>query len=533
MSLLRSRLPTWHVVAVTAASAVLAVAQAILAPLASADPKLGHDERSCAKSGESLRYVIVFDEDTTRKQASREIKRACGSLTVFYDAIAVGIATSSDDEFGERIGVDRAFSAQAQRAADVFDAEPGQRLRPPADADALTSADRSGEQWDMEMIHAEAARQLVDGGSRVVVGVLDSGIDAGHPELADAVDPRVSAGCLSGRPNTAKRAWSPTTSVHGTHVAGTIAAADDGAGITGVAPQVRLASIKVIGDRGQVDPEAAVCGLMWAAKHRMPVANSSFFVDAGSSSCNSADEYGVVREALRRAAEYASRAGTLNVAAATNESVSLSPVSSGGSASCQALPASLRSVVAVSSVDDKGVKAGYSSYGLGVISLAAPGGDGGECVLSTVPDGFTDTCGTSMAAPHVAGVAALLAARNPDAGPEQLRQTLQATATETACPADYDRSGDGHQDAYCTGYRGFNSFYGHGVVNALAALAATGTTSGADVTRVRTPPAPRKPADDVKLDRADKAKAPKPSRPGLDDRLRGLTLNLSGLLAPR
>jgi subtilisin family serine protease len=531
MPLLRLPAPAWRAVAVTATTAVLAVAQALLAPLASADPQPeADDERSCTKSGESLRYVIVFDRGTPANEAKREIRKACGALSVYYDAIAVGIATA-DDEFGERIGVDRAFSAEAYRAADSGDAE--QRVLPPTDAEALTRADRTDDQWGMQLIHADAARAVASGGDDVVVGVLDSGIDAAHPELRRAVDPAVSAGCLTGKPDTAKRAWAPTTSVHGTHVAGTIAAADDGAGIVGVAPDVRLASIKVIGDRGQVDPEAAVCGLMWAAKHHMPVTNSSFFVDSGASSCDSDDEHGVVREAISRAADYARDAGTLHVAAATNESVSLAPASGSTSADCEALPASLRSVVAVSAIDAEGVKAGYSSYGLGVISLAGPGGDGGECVLSTVPDGYNDTCGTSMAAPHVAGVAALLAARDPDAGPEQLRRTLQTTAQQTACPADYDRSGDGHQDAYCTGYRGYNSFYGHGVVDALAAV----TSIATPVREPERSPKKQRPDPPRRGQDADRGQPDKhtdvPEHRGLEDAARQLTQQLNAVIQGR
>jgi subtilisin family serine protease len=115
------------------------------------------------------------------------------------------------------------------------------------------------------------------------------------------------------------------------------------------------------------------------------------------------------------------------------------------------------------------VKAGYSSYGLGVIDVTAPGGEAGECVLSTVPGGYAPLCGTSMAAPHVTGVLALLASAAPDARPRQLRRTLEGQAMPMPCPADYDLTGDGTQDAYCAGYEGFNGFYGHGMVDALAA----------------------------------------------------------------
>ncbi|WP_425484835.1 S8 family peptidase [Amycolatopsis anabasis] len=452
-------------------------------PAATAEQPVAGD---CAASGRALRYVVVFDRGTETSAATQQIGAACGATTVYYPEIAVGVATSADPDFARRLGPERVFSAQAERlAAQRATGKTASKsaARPqlsPTDPAQVPAADRSGEQWDMRAINAQAARSLRSGDRDVVVGVLDSGIDAKHPELAGAVAPGLSAGCLTGAPDTAPATWAPTTSPHGTHVAGIIAAADDGKGVTGVAPGVRLASVKVIDDRGYVDPEAAVCGLMWAAKQRMNVTNSSYFVDPWSLSCAAGAGRQVVHEALARAVEYANAAGTLNVAAATNEAVNLTPSprsgvrtaprTNGSGPGCEALPAGLRDVVAVSAVGPDGVKAGYSSYGLGVIDVTAPGGDHGECVLSTVPGGYAPLCGTSMAAPHVAGVAALLASAHPRYSARQLRSALEAQSQPRACPTDYDLTGDGHQDAYCAGYAAYNGFYGHGMVDALAAL---------------------------------------------------------------
>lgn len=425
--------------------------------------------------GRALRYVVTFDRGTTEAAAQAEIDGACGATTVYYPQIAVAVATSGDPEFGGRIGLDRAFSAQAERLAAQRVAEvkpqPARAALPATDPARVPTEDLSGQQWDMRMIDAGRPR-----GSRdVVVGVLDSGIDPDHPDLSGAVDADDSAGCLTGAPDRSPSAWVPTTSVHGTHVAGIIAAADDGRGVTGVAPGVRVASVKVIDDRGYADPEAAVCGLMWAAARHMRVTNSSFFVNPWTLSCIRGTDRGVVHEVLARAVEFSTSAGTLNVAAATNEAVDLTPSARSGArgagSGCEALPAGLRDVVAVSAVGAGRVKAGYSSYGLGVIDVTAPGGETGECVLSTVPGGYAPMCGTSMAAPHVAGVLALLASAAPEARPRQLRRTLEAQAMPMPCPADYDLTGDGLQDAYCTGYEGYNGFYGHGMVHVPAPAA--------------------------------------------------------------
>ena len=118
----------------------------------------------------------------------------------------------------------------------------------------------------MQMIKADQAQQVTDGSRNVVVGVLDSGIEADHPDLAANIDAADSVSCIdAGRP-TPRRPRGSTTrtpaSDHGTHVAGTIAAARNGVGIVGVAPNVRLASVKVVNADGFIYPEYAVCGFV-------------------------------------------------------------------------------------------------------------------------------------------------------------------------------------------------------------------------------------------------------------------------------
>lgn len=483
MTLLRSCARVNRCAGVIAACAVTALAQLAVSPSASAtdSPSSTEAQQECREDDGTSRYLVLFEEGTSRKRAKSEVVDACGKQTAYYPEIAVGVAVSKDPDFAKSLGAGRAFSAQRERRIlrTRLAGSAQERLRPQvtvADPGQVSSHDRSDEQWNLRMINADLASGERARTKGVVVGVLDSGIDASHPDLAGSIEKDLSAGCLDGEADTGEKSWTATTSAHGTHVAGTIAAADDGAGITGVAPGVRLASIKVIGDSGHVDPEAVVCGLMWAAEHNMKITNSSYFVNPSALSCSGRDGLSVARAAIGRASEHATEQGTLNIAAATNEAASLSPAGSAeneGSGGCEALPASLRSVVAVSSVGPSRVKARYSSYGLGVIDVAAPGGDDDQCVLSTVPGGYDELCGTSMAAPHVAGVAALAAGAKPDAGPEELRRTLTRGARPMDCPVDYDLAGDGKQDAYCTGYRGYNSFYGHGMTDAISAVRST------------------------------------------------------------
>ncbi|WP_245786729.1 S8 family peptidase [Lentzea albida] len=473
-------MPLLHRARAAAMTALLAAGCLAASLPAAAQPWVSPVTPECIQPGPLLRYLVVFSQLTTPAMADAEITEACGTTTVYYPEISVAVATSPDPSFLKLIGPQRAYSAQAEsvKRSPKRKKDDTELLRP--------SGVRSGEQWDMDLIKAPAAHEVTTGSKSVVVGVLDSGVDARHPDLADALAPELSAGCLTGKPDTTPSAWAPTTSPHGTHVAGTIAAADDGRGVVGVAPGVRIASVKVVDDEGFIYPEYAVCGFMWAAAQGMTITNNSYFIDPYLFTCQSEPGQRVIYEAVRRAVDYATSQNVLTVAAAGNAAADLSrpgrdsmsptngdaqtrPVDS----TCVVLPAQLKNVVGVSAVESTKTKAGYSSYGLGAIDVTAPGGDvrsPNGCVLSTVPSGYDYSCGTSMAAPHAAGVAALIASTHPEADAVSLGRMLNVQAETLACPADYDLNGTGVQDAFCTGYSEYNSFYGHGLVDALAAV---------------------------------------------------------------
>ncbi|HVV20075.1 MAG TPA: S8 family serine peptidase [Pseudonocardiaceae bacterium] len=528
-------------------TALLATGCLAFHPLAHADPGQA-ESTGCVQGGPTLRYLVVFSEGTSTSNAEAQITAACGTTTIYYAPIAVAVATSADPRFVDRIGPDRAYSAEAQaydadqstagsRKSDEVPADPNGGVT--SDPSAVSTADLANRQWDMSMINARQAHRIDEGSSKVVVGVLDSGVDPDHPNLTGELDRTASAGCVTGAPDTSQSAWEPTTSPHGTHVAGTIAADDDGHGIAGVAPGVRVASVKVVDDDGYIYPEAAVCGFMWAAHEHMTIANNSYFVDPWVFTCADVTGQSVIYQAVDRAVTYATRHGVLSIAAAGNGGVDLTNPGQDSrspdnvdsddqrqrqlSDSCVQLPAGIPGVVNVSAVGADKVKASYSSYGLGIVNVTAPGGDplqGSRCVLSTVPGGYASSCGTSMAAPHASGVAALLASTHPDASPRQLTQLLDSEADPIACPADYDLNGTGAQDAYCTGDSTYNSFYGHGLVDALAAVSSGDTrqqdqappatqsdtsATGADAT---SPPTTTTPQPPVTTDTAPPATTP-------------------------
>ncbi|HEX2134217.1 MAG TPA: S8 family serine peptidase, partial [Actinophytocola sp.] len=217
---------------------------------------------ACSDSRPALRYLVLFDGGTARPAATAEIDAACGRLTGYYPQIAVAVATSTDPRFDDRIGTERAFSAQrvveSQQGPEPRTDDASTQALVTAKPEAVATADRTGDQWDMSLIGADRARRIEPGSRDVVVGVLDSGVDPNHPDLRAALAPSLSAGCLAGVADTARQAWVPTAAPHGTHVAGTIAAADDGRGTAGVAPGVRVASVKVVDDDGFIFPEYAV-----------------------------------------------------------------------------------------------------------------------------------------------------------------------------------------------------------------------------------------------------------------------------------
>ncbi len=267
------------------------------------------------------------------------------------------------------------------------------------------TAQRKEETWGVTRVHASAAWPITDG-KGVKVAVIDTGIDFTHPELAGNVD-----GGYSAITKTENPADYQDDNGHGSHVAGTIAAHKDGKGVVGVAPGARLYAVKVLDADGSGNLSDVVDGIVWAAKNHMEVANMSLGAPVDS-------------EAMKRAVRYARGSGVVIVAAAGN---------SGGSVG---FPGAYEDTIAVAASDSNDKLASFSSRGPEV-DFIAPGVD----VLSVkMGGGFVSYSGTSMASPHVAGLAALAVAQGyvglngPDGVFAQLKKaaTLLPTAGMTA-----------------------------------------------------------------------------------------------------
>jgi subtilisin family serine protease len=336
---------------------------------------------------------------------------------------------------------------------------------------------RETEQWDMAQIRADQAHAITDGDRSVLVGVLDSGIDPDHPDLAANIDVPDSVSCVgAGRPDQSEGSWYPTTSDHGTHVSGTIAAARNGTGIVGVAPGVRLAAVKVVNDDGFIYPEYAICGFVWAGLHKMDVTNNSYYIDPMEFWCNDQPDQAAVLEAVGRAVKWSTDRGVVHAAAAGNSAEDLAnnttndsspndttPIHRSINSGCLDIPTELPGVVTVSATTRTEQLAYFSNRGQDVIDVAAPG----RSILSTVVanNGYGTKSGTSMASPHVAGVLALMKSAHPELTPAQMVAKLRADARDVACqPAEFDYG------PACVGGADDNSYYGEGIIDALKAV---------------------------------------------------------------
>ncbi|MFC9672509.1 S8 family serine peptidase [Streptomyces sp. NPDC056949] len=460
----------------------------------------------------ALAYVVNTRTDhRTLASVKKAIGKAGGTVVASYDRIGVIVVHASNPDFGRQIrAVKGVQSAGATRTSPLVAAgttdEGAAQVLSKAQAKSLAAQAPSGaeplkaDQWDLRAIGADKAAKINPGSRDVTVGVIDTGVDDTHPDLAPNFSASQSANCVGGKADTSPGAWrpyDPAEDYHGTHVAGEIAAARNGIGVAGVAPGVKVAGIKVSDPHdGLFYPENVVCAFVFAADHGVEVTNNSYYVDPWLYNCMDDPDQKAIVDAVDRAQLYAQKKGTLNLASAGNsnddlDSDALVDDSSPDDATpvhrtidphkCFDIPTQLPGVVTVSASGPTGAKSYYSSYGKGVIDIAAPGGDKFQFpdtpskngrILSTMPGGqYGFLQGTSMASPHAAGVAALLKSTHPKATPAQLQALLKAEADNPGCPSDpYDGDGDGVVDATCEGGKRVNGFYGFGIVDALDAV---------------------------------------------------------------
>jgi lantibiotic leader peptide-processing serine protease len=469
---------------------------------------------TAARAGADSTYMVVYKGSAVPAGAATSIQNAGGTLVWSYSQIGVAIARSSNASFADSVLKDTRVESAAATSRfgtqlDTVESSGGPSGPLPDATPAPGTDNLSGPQWDMNQIQAPEARAINGGSPSVVVGDIDTGLDYTHPDLAPNVDFANSVSCVGGVPNQAPSAWRDDNG-HGTHTAGTIAAAKNTIGIVGVAPNVRIAAIKAGNAAGFFFPEAVVCAFMWAGSHHIAVTNNSYFADPWLFNCRNDPTQRAIWTAERRAIKYAMQQGDVVVAAEGNQSDDLAhptqdatspddtnPVLRQVHNDCAVVPVEVPGVIGVSADGNLELKSFYSSYGVGSTQVIAPGGDSrlqltsaapNGRVLSTWPaafgcarevvDGTAAYCylqGTSMASPHVAGVAALVISQFGKISSTAVAARIANTADPMACPSDMSIYApfpaiDNGAPQVCQGGTAYNSFNGHGQVNALSAL---------------------------------------------------------------
>jgi subtilisin len=309
-----------------------------------------------------------------------------------------------------------------QKAIDALSKNPNIAFIEP-DGQAQILADEVP--WGITRINAVTAQSEGFTGTGIKVAVLDTGIDYNHPDL--------KANYLGGYDFVNQDNDPMDDHSHGTHVAGTVAAASNGIGVLGAAPQAGLYAVKVADSSGYCSYSNIIAGINWAVDNNADIITMSL---GGTSSSST----------LKSACDNAYSTGVVIVGAAGN---------SGGAV---IYPAAYSSVIAVAAVDSTNTRTSWSCYGPEV-EFAAPG----VSIRSTMPGGlYGSKSGTSMATPHVTGAVALLlstdvagtsydANKNDKWDPAEIRSRLQNTATDL-------------------GATGKDNYYGYGLVDAYAAV---------------------------------------------------------------
>ncbi|MCF6095173.1 S8 family peptidase [Microaerobacter geothermalis] len=271
-------------------------------------------------------------------------------------------------------------------------------------------------QWNLPIIHSEQGWEISKGNEGVVIAVVDTGIDPAHPEFAG----RLVDGYNSIEDNSNVR----DEHGHGTHVAGIIAAkTNNGEGVAGITWLNKIMPIKAIGSSGEGSSFDIAKGIIWAADHGASVINMSLG--------NYADSF-VVREAI----QYAFSKDAVLVAASGNDN-----------SSQPGYPAAYSEVLAVAATGFQDTRADFSNFGP-YIDVSAPGVN----IPSTFPDHqYAALSGTSMASPHVAGLAGLIRATNPYLTNVQVMELIRNSTKDLGEP-------------------GYDPYFGYGVIDIELAL---------------------------------------------------------------
>ncbi|GAA1514848.1 S8 family serine peptidase [Sphaerisporangium rubeum] len=403
-----------------------------------ASPASSTDVEQGATAPETGDY-LVFYAPGRQGDALRAVQAGGGEVTGADPRLGYVVARGPGAAFATRVGADPSVagvtanrrvgsaaaltSAQLAAAPETLPILPAEVSTGTAATAAVTSTafaasaagePMAGRQWDMRMIGATPSGSYAKarGSKKVLVGIIDTGVDGSHPDIAANFDRARSRNFVVDRPLDPKgktldgpceyKGCKDPADVdddgHGTHVAGTIGAPINGIGMAGVAPGVSLVNIRAGMDSGFFFLKPVLDALTYAGDAGIDVVNMSFFVDPWTFNCtnNPADsaaerqqQAGIIT-GVQRALDYARARGVTLISALGNESTDLGhPVTDESSPgypegserkrtidnSCVNVPAESRGVISVSAVGPSKRKAWYSDYGTEQTDIAAPGGD--------------------------------------------------------------------------------------------------------------------------------------------------------------
>jgi subtilisin family serine protease len=442
------------------------------------DPALGSEATaSTLKSVKITNYMVISKSETLPAGFEAQLS-AFGKIVKSIPEIGVVVVEPRTSKFESKVA---ALSEVQAVVPDLVARwiEPVKYINDANPPSIGSNEPYFGYLWGMDAIDAPEAWNAGYKGKNAKVFILDSGIDAEHPDLAPNLDTTLSTSFVPGEDYNYTDG-DPFN--HGTHVAGIIAAADNSRGIIGVAPEAEIVAVKVLSEYNGSGAFSWInAGIVYAADNGADVINMSlgatfyrngFYIDDDNVLQKApAVVFQQLIIAQQRAVDYAYKKGAVIITSAGNDGISLD-----GAGSLFKLPADLNNVIAVSATapdywynsrlngipdPDLDIPASYTNYGKSLVALAAPGGDFDfaeqtnwywDMVLSTIPGGYSWAAGTSMSTPHVSGVAALIAGKSEgNITPQELTKQLLNTADKL----------DGN---------GISEYYGNGRVNAFRAV---------------------------------------------------------------
>lgn len=435
-------------------------------------------------------YMLIASGSELPADLSSQVKGMKGNVTGIMQNVGIATVTSDDPAFADKASKIKGVTVVPDLEIQWYNPDDMKVMA--FDAEAFGDPPFSGDndpyfelQWGHDAVDAPQAWNAGHRGKGVRVAVLDGGFDLDHPDLAPNIDLAASRSFVVGEE---LQYMLNNTFSHGTHTAGTVAAADNGFGVIGVAPEAELILVKVLRDSGSGSFSWMMQGILHAVEMGADVVNMSLgaslpvngkFLDEDGNVINDTKAVQELLNAISKVTNYATQRGVTLIASAGNDANNGQK-----DKSLIHIPSGSANVISISATAPVGWAlnpltanldglASYSNYGVTDVDFAAPGGDaeypGNEIVIigpvrqyayvfdlvfSTGNNGWYWSAGTSMASPHAAGVAAIIIGANGgDMDPAHVRAALRASADDIGKP-------------------GRDPYFGHGRVNAFKAVSA-------------------------------------------------------------